>query len=32
MPSAFVARLAVGLVSIDQPTTRRLNVSSTTAQ
>jgi hypothetical protein len=32
MPSAFVTSVAVWVESIDQPTTRRLNVSSTTAQ
>jgi hypothetical protein len=32
MPSAFTTSDAAGLVSIDQPTTRRENVSKTTAQ
>ena len=32
IPSAFTTRVAAALVSIDQPTTRRENVSSTTAQ
>jgi hypothetical protein len=30
--NAFVTRVAVGCESMDQPTTRRLNVSRTTAQ
>jgi hypothetical protein len=32
IPSAFVTRAAVGVASIDQPTTRREKTSSTTAQ
>jgi hypothetical protein len=32
MPSAFVTSVAVGVASIDQPTTRREKVSRTTAQ
>jgi len=32
IPSAFDTRAAVGCASIDQPTTRRLNTSRTTAQ
>jgi hypothetical protein len=32
MPSALVTSAAVGEASIDQPTTRRENASSTTAQ
>ena len=32
MPSALVTRAAVWLKSIDHPTTRRQNVSNTTAQ
>jgi hypothetical protein len=32
IPSAFSTRLAVWMLSIDQPTTLRLKVSSTTQQ
>jgi hypothetical protein len=32
MPRALVTSAAVGVASIDQPTTRREKVSSTTAQ
>jgi len=32
MPKALVTRAAVGIVSIDQPTTRRLKTSRTTAR
>jgi hypothetical protein len=32
MPSALVTSAAVGVASIDQPTTRREKLSSTTAQ
>jgi hypothetical protein len=32
MPSALVASAAVGVASIDQPTTRREKASRTTAQ
>ena len=32
IPSAFTTSVAAGLVSIDQPTTRREKVSKTTAQ